>query len=42
MASGDSVALTVVGQRVLLHLIDAENFVGEMAEAHARLQKPKQ
>ena len=37
-AGGGEVALTAVGQRVLLHMFDAEIFVSEMLEAHARLR----
>ena len=38
MARGDELALTVVGQRILLHMFDTEIFLAEMAEAHARLR----
>jgi len=37
-AREDALQLTVVGRRVLLHLMDAEFFVREMAEHAARLQ----
>jgi hypothetical protein len=34
----DTISLTVVGRRVLLHLVDAQKFVEEIIEAHAHLQ----
>ena len=38
-ADGDSLALTVVGKRVYLHLLDAAKFVQETAEATRRFRE---
>jgi hypothetical protein len=40
-AKPGGVAITPVGKRVLLHLVDASKFVEEMTKAHAKFQSIK-